>query len=54
MKHRKHNRSYSARRMPRYPNEAEPSYYINRIYTAIAALITGMGTVTYFILVLTL
>ena len=37
-----------------YPNEAEPGYFANRISEGALALVSCMGTVTFFLLVLTL
>ncbi len=46
---------YSTRRSRRYPypNEAEPSYFTGRLLDGITALVTGMGSVTLLLYMLT-
>ena len=46
--------SYSTRRSRRYPypNEADPSYFTERLLDGITAVVTGMGTVTLLLYLL--
>ena len=37
-----------------YPNEADPGYFLNRIFQGILASFTVLGTVTVFLLMITL
>ena len=55
MTHTKKTNPYSARPCRRYsyPNEAEPSYFAERLLDGITAVVTGMGTVTLLMYLLT-
>ena len=33
-----------------YPNAAEPSYFLNKLVDGMLAIVTGMGTITFFTL----
>lgn len=48
--------SYSARRPRRYPypNEADPSYFAGKLLDGITALVSGMGTVTLLLYLVTI
>lgn len=37
-----------------YPNAADPSYFIDKLVDGILALVTGMGSVTFFLLLVTM
>ena len=52
----KRNRTNSSRRSHRYPypNEADPSYFSGRLLEALAALVSTMGTVTFFLYLATI
>jgi len=46
-------RIYRHYRRP-YPNAAEPSYFLNRIVDGMLALVTGMGSIVFFMFLVTL
>ena len=37
-----------------YPNAAEPSYFLNKLVDGMLAVVTGMGSVTFFLFLVTL
>jgi hypothetical protein len=55
MTHAKNRQNHLARpiRSYAYPNEAEPSYFIGRLLDGITAIVTGMGSVTLLLYLLT-
>ena len=36
------------------PNAAEPSYFINKLVDGMLAVVTGMGTITFFTFLVTM
>ena len=52
----KRNRTNTSRRTRRYPypNEADPSYFSGRMLEALAALVSTMCTVTFFLYLITI
>ena len=36
------------------PNAAEPSYFINKLVDGMLAVVTGMGSITFFVLLITM
>ncbi len=56
MKHnesRKNLNIYRHYRRP-YPNAAEPTYFLNKLVDGMLAVVTGMGSVTFFLFLVTL
>ena len=37
-----------------YPNAAEPSYFINKLVDGMLAIVTSMGTITFFTFLVTM
>lgn len=56
MKTKTGRHTYSTRRIRRYnyPNEAAPEYFAGKLLDAITAVVTGMGTVTLFLYLVTI
>ena len=56
MKHqtcRKNLTIYRHYRRP-YPNAAEPGYFLDKLVDGMLALVTGMGSITFFLFLLTI
>ena len=55
MTYNNHRQTYSARRGRgySYPNEAEPSYYADRLLNGLTAFFSGVGIVTLMMYLLT-
>ena len=56
MKHntsRKNLTIYRHYRRP-YPNAAEPTYFLDKLMDGMLAVVTGMGSVTFFLFLVTL
>ena len=56
MKHqacRKNLSIYRHYRRP-YPNAAEPGYFLDKLVDGMLALVTGMGSVTFFLFLVTM
>lgn len=52
-KHRNRSANLRVYRRP-YPNAADPSYFVNRIIDAMLAVVTGMGTITALLFLITM
>lgn len=37
-----------------YPNAADPSYFLNKLVDGVLALVTGMGSITFFFFLVTM
>lgn len=54
-KHTKKENLYIYRHYRRpYPNAADPEYFIDKLVDGILAVVTSMGTVTFFFFLLTM
>ena len=56
MKHqesRKNLNIYRYYRRP-YPNAADPHYFIDKLVDGMLALVTGMGSITFFLFLITI
>lgn len=56
MKHhenRKNLKVYRHYRRP-YPNAADPNYFIDKLVDGMLALVTGMGSITFFLFLVTI
>lgn len=57
MKHTRKKKSdlriYRHYRRP-YPNAADPSYFLNKLVDGVLALVTGMGSITFFFFLVTM
>lgn len=49
----KKQQKYFTQRSRRYPNEADPSYFIGRLLDGVTAVVTGMGALTLLMYFLT-
>lgn len=37
-----------------YPNAADPSYFLNKLVDGVLAIVTGMGSITFFFFLVTM
>lgn len=56
MKHQESRSNLSIYRHYRrpYPNAADPNYFIDKLVDGMLALVTGMGSITFFLFLVTL
>lgn len=49
----KNHRVYRHYQLP-YPNAAEPGYFVDKLVDGILAVVTGMGSITFFLFLITM
>lgn len=56
MKHQESKKNLSIYRHYRrpYPNAADPNYFIDKLVDGMLALVTGMGSITFFLFLVTI
>lgn len=56
MKHHKNTKNLSIYRHYRrpYPNAAEPGYFLDKLVDGMLALVSGMGSITFFLFLVTM
>ena len=56
MKHQESKKNLNIYRHYRrpYPNAADPNYFIDKLVDGMLALVTGMGSITFFLFLVTI